>query len=481
VSGDGLGHVDGFFLPQLADADVVGFQYLEYGAGAVRVRYPTLAPGAATRIVERARTAAPRARPMTDVIQAIDAAAALLVNRAHPLRMEAERLLPAVTGYSAPMITHVLDRMAHDWRAPALQRLVDAELADPATLERPLTQAGRQRATLAVAPGLILHVFAGNVPGVAVTSLVRGLLVKAGAIGKLASGEPVLPVLFARALTEIDPRLARSLALLYWRGGADRIEDEMLAAADLVVAYGGEQAVAGIAQNAPASTPIVAHGPKLSFAVVTREALKADALQVARDAAYATAMFDQQGCVSPHFIYVEEGGGAEPAEFAGLLFQELLALDGSLPRGELTPGELTLVRDARTRAEFAEIRGDGTRLFADEALRATVILEPDARPKGSCLNRVVYVKAVADAEDIPALLGGSAIPLQTVGLAADEARSFLIGAMLARSGVTRVTALRSMPWPPAEAHHDGRGPLRELLRWVDLEPVTPLPPVPHAR
>jgi hypothetical protein len=26
-----------------------------------------------------------------------------------------------------------------------------------------------------------------------------------------------------------------------------------------------------------------------------------------------------------------------------------------------------------------------------------------------------------------------------------------------------------MPWPPPEWHHDGASPLRELVRWVDLE------------
>jgi hypothetical protein len=26
-----------------------------------------------------------------------------------------------------------------------------------------------------------------------------------------------------------------------------------------------------------------------------------------------------------------------------------------------------------------------------------------------------------------------------------------------------------MPWLPVAGHHDGRGPLSELVRWVDLE------------
>ena len=40
-------------------------------------------------------------------------------------------------------------------------------------------------------PELLLHVWAGNVPALSLWSLICGLLVKAGSIGKLASAEPL--------------------------------------------------------------------------------------------------------------------------------------------------------------------------------------------------------------------------------------------------------------------------------------------------
>ncbi|MBD0320994.1 MAG: hypothetical protein ICV87_11715, partial [Gemmatimonadetes bacterium] len=44
-----------------------------------------------------------------------------------------------------------------------------------------------------------------------------------------------------------------------------------------------------------------------------------------------------------------------------------------------------------------------------------------------------------------------------------------LAASLARAGVARVAALGNMAWPPQTWHHDGRPPLRELVRWCDLE------------
>jgi hypothetical protein len=36
-------------------------------------------------------------------------------------------------------------------------------------------------------------------------------------------------------------------------------------------------------------------------------------------------------------------------------------------------------------------------------------------------------------------------------------------------GASRVVPLGSMAWPPPWWHHDGHPPLRDLVRWCDLE------------
>ena len=51
---------------------------------------------------------------------------------------------------------------------------------------------------------------------------------------------------------------------------------------------------------------------------MTKEGL-ADAEETAHKAAYDVALYDQQGCLSPQLVYVEEGGAVTPKELAALL------------------------------------------------------------------------------------------------------------------------------------------------------------------
>ncbi len=68
-------------------------------------------------------------------------------------------------------------------------------------------------------PDLTFHVFSGNIR-IAVWSMTMSLLTKSAIIGKSSFDEPLMPVLFARSLTQINPDLADVLATC--RGAAAR-------------------------------------------------------------------------------------------------------------------------------------------------------------------------------------------------------------------------------------------------------------------
>lgn len=466
--------IEAYHLPGL-DADAVrDWEVREYDG--VRLRFPVLDPSVLGRLVARLRRTRAhqlRDRPVADVASALAGAAARLARPADPLRREAERALPAVAGYSPAMTRLVLDRMCADWTAPALNTLLRAEFDDPEVLDgfRAAPRRGRRTRVRAHGPELAVHFFAGNVPGVAVTSLIRSLLVKAATLGKTASGEPLLPVLFARALTDVDPGLADCLAVTYWPGGTERLEAAALQAADAVVVYGGREVVDDVRRRVPEGTRLVAHGPRLSFALVGRDALGGpDGPRTAEQAARAVATFDQQGCVSPHVIYVEEGGALAPVQFAELLAGRLEQLEEELPRGGVRPADAAAIRQLRGAAEFRALGDDEVRVFASEdGTRYTVIYTAEADFEPSCLNRLVWVKPLSDLENVVSFVRPVTAYLQTVGITGAGARRAAVAERLGRIGVSRVTSLERMPWPPGHWHHDGRSPLRELVRWVDLE------------
>ena len=427
--------------PGLNAADLA---FATHRYGNLDVRAPQLTAPQLAHVIEhipRARETV-RALPIGDIVTAIDGAA-----RAIGADPGAKALLREVTGYSPETIEDILDHMVRDWSRESLEALLQAELGGDA---RP------------IGPRLAFHIFAGNVPGVAVTAVVRSLLVRAATLGKTASGEPVLAVLFARALARAAPHIAETLAITHWPGGTEEIEAVALTKADVIIVYGGGDTVKDVAARAPAGARIVVHGPKLSLGLVGRGA----GLEVAGPIARAVAAYDQQGCVSPLVVYVEQGGHCEARALARAIAAEMGKLAATVPRRSIDAAEAIAIRDARTRAEFR----DNAEVFGPDDTTYTVIYDEDVELTASCLNRTLYVKAIADVATLQRVLEPHRNVLQSVAVAGFTREQIdAFAPLLGDVGVTRITTFERLPWPPMTWQHDGRGPLRELLIWQDID------------
>jgi hypothetical protein len=459
---------DAWYSPLLRDEEVLRID--ESAIGEVLVRTPVLRPGALTRLASRLRAARDEfvlTRTTAELVGIIDAAAARMTQGA--VRSEILAALPHAAQMSPAMAEHVLDMMARDWHADRLDALLRSELPDVDMLDRFVPHGARM--TRAVGAPLVTHIFSGNVPGVSVSSLVRALLVRSASIGKSAAGEPLLAAAFARALHDVSPDVASSIAVLYWEGGRSEIEDEALAAADAVVVYGSADTIASVRVRTPAGTSIIEHGPKLSIGVVSRRALRgaSDAEAIATSIARATAVFDQHGCVSPHMVFVERGAAVSPREVADFVSRAFGEIDRTLPRRTLAPADAARLRDTATRAEFRGINGEEVELF--EAKNALVIYDATPSIEASCLDRTLYIKPVDDLRDVIDMIAPYRDVLQSAAVAGLEPAALeAFATALSRTGITRVTDFERLPWPDASWHHDGRGPLLELIRFVDLDP-----------
>ena len=105
---------------------------------------------------------------------------------------------------------------------------------------------GQKRAS---GPPLMTHVLAGNVPGAGLDSVIFSLLVKSATLVKTSSAEPVLPVLFAGSIRDIDPDLGACLSVVSWPGGNTALEDLAYGRADMVVASGSDASLAAIRET----------------------------------------------------------------------------------------------------------------------------------------------------------------------------------------------------------------------------------------
>jgi len=144
--------------------------------------------------------------------------------------------------------------------------------------------------------------------------------------------------------------------------------------------------------------------------------------------------------------------------------------EASEPRGDLPPESAATIASRRAVYEVRAAHSPDTRLWRSENSTAwTVVHEADPRFQMSCLNRFVYVKAVADLTD--ALQNADVVrgKVSTVGLAADADQARELALQLARWGATRVCPLGQMQNPPLTWRHDGRPALGDLVTWTDWE------------
>lgn len=403
------------------------------------------------------------------IVAIIDEAITRLLDRNHPLRRKAEMLLPIVTGYDAEMIRLGLTGYLKTFRQPQLKRFLTEDFNDPQLLDdfQPRPNGGFARA---FGPDLLMHIWAGNVPGLPLWSLICGLLVKAGSVGKLPGAEPLMAGWFAQLLAEIDPQLGECLAVVWWKGGEAEAEKHWLTQPDVVMAYGGNAALAAIKHQLPVTTRFLPHGHKISVGLVARSALDTrQGVELAQRAAYDVMRYDQAGCYSPQMLFVERGGRIAPQEFAEYIAHELRALARKYSRRALSSAEMNSVAAWRSREEIRALQDDRI-LFGEptDSWSVVVVDGPEALMP-SALGRTLKVVAVDEIEDAIALISLQKIYLQTAAVAATPRELFVLAARLGQAGITRITAFGSMTSPAAGWHHDGRFSLLDLVTFTEIE------------
>lgn len=267
--------------------------------GEVTLRYPVLTPETVQDLCEttrcnRSQTLA--AYSVEHIVDIIGEAVELWTNPDYEGRQIAESLIPSITGYDATMTRIELKRYMRMFRRRELLRFLDDELPSPRMLDeyRPNKSGGYTRL---YGPDLTFHVFSSNVPGIPVWSMTMSLLTKSAIIGKSSFDEPLMPVLFARSLTQINPDLADVLAIVPWRGGTVELEDVAIGEANAVIAYGSSHTTEAIRPRVSAGKPFLSYGARIGFSLIGREALRADThVQTVHRMAVDVATYDQQSC-----------------------------------------------------------------------------------------------------------------------------------------------------------------------------------------
>jgi hypothetical protein len=413
-------------------------------------------------------------RSTDDMIRVLSSLAESWMDPNYPFRLKLLEEGPQATGFSKETIQIGIEGFFSQVTAKNLRHLLVQELGHAKRLDgfqsSDLEQS-TDRSSIARGPELLVHIAAGNLPNSALSSMILGLLLRSAQFVKCASGAAFVPLLFAHSLYEVEPKLAASLEIAEWKGGAHEFETVLYREADCVTATGSDETLANVRRHLPKHVRFLGYGNRVSFGYITHESLSGlDPDRIVKDAAHDVIAWNQLGCLSPHVYYIEQGGKISPEQFAEKLASELARHEHETPRGKLSTEESAAIHNRRSFYDIRMANSPELKKWQSEGSTAwTVVFENDPRFHLSCLNRFIYIKAITSLKE--ALEGADTVfgKVSTVGIAASQTRAQKIAHELAHWGVTRICKIGTMQKPPLTWRHDGRPSLADLVTWTDWE------------
>lgn len=391
-----------------------------------------------------------------------------------PYRALALERGPKSTGFSRSTIERGLDELFSGIDRCRLEQVIVQDLGherrlDEMTAMRVEEESGRRG--LARGPELITHIAGGVLPNPVIISLMMGLLIRSAQIVKCPAGGSFLPRLFAHSVYAVAPKLGACMEIIEWPGGEVSLEEIVFEESDLVTATGTDETLVSVQSRIPSGTRMVGYGHKVSLAYISGRGLAdKEMVEVASKCARDVTAWDQQGCLSPHVIYVENGGAFPAERFAEAVASALCQIEEVQPRGALGVEQAADLAMRRSVYEIRAANSPDTRLWSSDRSTAwTVVYESDPRFHYTCLNRFIYVKPSRDADETLHQLEPLRGKVSTVGLAAAGREAERLATTFARWGVSRVCPVGKMQSPPLLWRHDGRPRLGELVDWTDWE------------
>ena len=307
--------------------------------------------------------------------------------------------------------------------------------------------------------GRALHIIPGNVPLSCIASVLRAIATKNVSIVKASSDDPMTPLALALSFLDTDPDhpVARSLSVVYWKGGSEgALERRLLHDADVVCAWGGEAAIEWAQHNAKAQTEILSFGPRRSVAVVGKGG---DRKKAARALAHDVAMYDQRACFSVQRVFVEE----PVEEFVSEIEQAFALYETLLPKGRHDFDERAGFALSHLEAEFHDID-----VRSSQTQGWSIVVRPPELGDASLrhpLGRTLYVHPVTSVAQVIDHVGPG---VQTVAVYPGDL-GFSLRDALARRGVSRIVELGMNNVFRVGGAHDGMYPTQRLVRLVSME------------
>ena len=406
--------------------------------------------------------------PVSEIIELLVATGERLRDDPDGLVASAAQALMESTPYEPRIIQNTYEDLHLGFRADNLVGRVERELGGVDVIDgwRSVEVGGGSGGYVRAYPTRLVHVLAGNTPGVAAQTVIRGALTKGFNVLKLPSNDLFSATMLLRTMAAIAPDhpTVKSFSAVYWRGGDVAVEGALFRAQffDKLVAWGGDSAIRNAAKYLSPGFELISFDPKSSISMIGREATESDELllEAARLGAMDSAYLNQEACSTSRFHFIE-ATEADADRYCELLLAEL-----GVERRYTSERVGALPTDVRDEVEVLRSIGSPYRVFGTTDGNGLVVRsdEPvDFYPSNKTVNVVVVPSLDAAVQYVN-------VATQTIGIY-PAARRAELRDRLASAGAQRVMSLGGVAKgaSPPGFPHDGFFPLPRFVRWVSDE------------
>ncbi len=399
--------------------------------------------------------------PVRRIVRAINDAAQRWCDADFPPRVRTTAAIEARTGYSLPVLEYALDRLFFSLTDDALEATIAGELGSLDILDAFVERTGRPAAR-ALPVGTLCAISSRTTIGVALVPAIFALCAKCDVLVK--DREDALVAAFFATLVQEDDVFASAARAESWEGQGDAHD---LARFDAVVAFGSDGTLAHVRERIATHARFIGYGARASVGYVTRATLcdAASARALAEGAARDVLLYDGEGCLSLHALFVERGGAIHPQAFGALLAESLERGAVEFPPSDRSAETAARVAGARNTAAFRAATGSGS-VFSDAHANFLAVLDPPLDEPPPFLPRALAVHPVDTPDEALAYLRRHELPLEAFALS--EQRADVVTMAIA-AGASRIARFGSLQSPPLGGNHGGRARIADFVRWVTRE------------
>jgi hypothetical protein len=375
-----------------------------------------------------------------------------------PPRVRATGAVAARLGYSEPVVEYALDRLFGGVTQRALEATIAGELGSVEALDGAVER-GNLPAAWARGVDRTVVISSDTTIGVALVPALFALCAKSPVVVKDRSD--ALIAAFFETLAEEDPAFASAAVARPWTGGEDPGEERLFATADTVVAFGRDETLRAVRARCGVDTRFVPFGHRASIGRLTAAAVATLTPQVADAIARDALLYDGEGCLSLHALFVEaDDAGLERVADALAPACERVLLE--FPPGVRSAARLAAAGSYRRLAAFRAASGGGRVVRVNDA---TLVVGASADDPPPFLPGIIPLVQVDGDDDVAAYTARHRLPVQALGAVDADLRDV---ALAERIGAVRVAPFGTMQDPPLSGHHGGAPRISDFIRWIDL-------------